>query len=110
MLNDLLRMMRRRRRPKRLTWPPRLDWLDRNPAQARRMAEAAARLAKTTGFDDAVEHALTVVSDPALVERLQAAFRGVDALYIADGHHRSAAASRIHAARATAHRDCVLLE
>ena len=52
--------------------------------------------------DDAVEHALTVVSDPALVERLQAAFRGVDALYIADGHHRSAAASRIHAARAGA--------
>ncbi len=45
--------------------------------------------------DDAVTHTLTVISDPALVEAIQTAFNGVDALYIADGHHRSAAASRV---------------
>ena len=35
------------------------------------------------------------------VEALRAAFAEVDRLYIADGHHRSAAASRIHAQRRT---------
>jgi uncharacterized protein (DUF1015 family) len=48
--------------------------------------------------DDGVEHALW----PAPVahnDALKAAFAGVDALYVADGHHRSAAASRIHEKR-----------
>jgi len=36
---------------------------------------------------------------PVTVEMLQAAFAAVDTLYIADGHHRSAAASRVCAAR-----------
>jgi uncharacterized protein (DUF1015 family) len=49
--------------------------------------------------EDAVRHQLQVVSNPADVAALQAAFAGVDALYIADGHHRSAAASRVAAAR-----------
>jgi uncharacterized protein (DUF1015 family) len=31
--------------------------------------------------------------------RIEALFRSVPALYVADGHHRSAAASRVHAAR-----------
>ena len=47
------------------------------------------------GTDDDVEHALTVISDPGLVARLERGFEGVEALYIADGHHRSAAASRV---------------
>lgn len=45
--------------------------------------------------DDDVEHALTVISDTELVTRLERGFEGVEALYIADGHHRSAAASRV---------------
>jgi len=48
--------------------------------------------------DDGVEHALW----PAPLDRvaeIQAAFAELDALYIADGHHRSAAASRVHAER-----------
>ena len=45
--------------------------------------------------DDEVTHTLTVISDPALVDSIQTAFAGVEALYIADGHHRSAAASRV---------------
>jgi uncharacterized protein (DUF1015 family) len=47
---------------------------------------------------DGVGHQLWVVPGAA-GERIQALFRGVPALYVADGHHRSAAASRVHAAR-----------
>ncbi|GAO03677.1 DUF1015 domain-containing protein [Anaeromyxobacter sp. PSR-1] len=47
---------------------------------------------------DGVAHQLWVVP-PALGARIEQLFRGVPALYVADGHHRSAAASRVHAAR-----------
>jgi uncharacterized protein (DUF1015 family) len=49
--------------------------------------------------DGGVRHELWVVDDEALIGRLTGAFDGLDALYVADGHHRSAAASRIAAAR-----------
>lgn len=48
--------------------------------------------------EDEVGHTLWVV-DPATGEKLEAAFAEVPALYVADGHHRSAAASRVHAKR-----------
>src|SRR5512138_3918921 len=47
---------------------------------------------------DGVQHRLWVVSW-AVASRIEAMFRGVPALYVADGHHRSAAASRVHTAR-----------
>ncbi|HZZ84795.1 MAG TPA: DUF1015 family protein [Anaeromyxobacteraceae bacterium] len=47
---------------------------------------------------DGVEHRLWVVS-PELGARLEALFGEVPALYVADGHHRSAAAARVHAQR-----------
>ncbi|HTP53081.1 MAG TPA: DUF1015 family protein [Anaeromyxobacteraceae bacterium] len=47
---------------------------------------------------DGVEHRLWVAS-PAAGHGIQDLFRGVPALYVADGHHRSAAASRVHALR-----------
>lgn len=53
----------------------------------------------TVTTDDAVVHRLTVVDVPHVVDAIQRAFAAVDALYIADGHHRSAAASRVCAAR-----------
>jgi uncharacterized protein (DUF1015 family) len=49
--------------------------------------------------DDGVRHALWVLRDPTAIEHLTAAFDAMPALYIADGHHRSAAASRVAAAR-----------
>jgi len=49
--------------------------------------------------DDGVVHGLRRISDPANIEAWQAAFGRLDALYIADGHHRSAAASRVSEAR-----------
>jgi len=48
---------------------------------------------------DGVRHELWVIDDPRRVERLTAAFDAMEALYVADGHHRSAAASRVAAAR-----------
>ena len=47
---------------------------------------------------DGVAHQLWVVP-PEAGARIEALFRAVPALYVADGHHRSAAASRVHARR-----------
>jgi uncharacterized protein (DUF1015 family) len=44
---------------------------------------------------EGVRHTLWVVLAPGYISRLQEAFRGVEALFIADGHHRAAAASRV---------------
>ena len=48
---------------------------------------------------DGIRHALWVVDEPSEVEALVAAFREVPVLYVADGHHRSAAATRVRALR-----------
>ena len=45
--------------------------------------------------DDGNRHVLWVVSEQALVDQIQAAFDQVECLYVADGHHRSAAAQRV---------------
>ena len=46
-----------------------------------------------------VRHTLWVVNDPQLIRQIQSQFEKVDYLYVADGHHRSAAAMRIKQAR-----------
>ncbi|HMA53905.1 MAG TPA: DUF1015 family protein [Acidobacteriota bacterium] len=48
---------------------------------------------------DGVRHIFFVVDDPGLVDRIQGAFAGLANLYVADGHHRSAAATRIKVKR-----------
>lgn len=45
--------------------------------------------------DDGVGHALWVINDDAKIAALTEAFNAMPALYIADGHHRSAAGSRV---------------
>ena len=52
--------------------------------------------------DNGVRHSLWVVRDAPTQARLTRAFDAMPAIYIADGHHRSAAASRIAAARRAA--------
>jgi uncharacterized protein (DUF1015 family) len=49
--------------------------------------------------DGGVRHTVWKIEDKAVVARITAAFDALPALYIADGHHRSAAASRVSAAR-----------
>jgi len=48
---------------------------------------------------DGVRHELWVVSDTDTVRALTDGFEALDALYVADGHHRSAAASRVASER-----------
>jgi uncharacterized protein (DUF1015 family) len=50
-------------------------------------------------------HELWVVSDADTVGKIAQIMNGMDALYIADGHHRSAAGSRVAAARRAANPD-----
>lgn len=47
----------------------------------------------TTG--DNVTHTIWVIDDQREIERLTRDFAGISPLYVADGHHRSAAASRV---------------
>ena len=49
--------------------------------------------------DDGVRHRLWIVNDAAAIRELTEAFDALPAIYIADGHHRSAAAARVAAAR-----------
>jgi uncharacterized protein (DUF1015 family) len=52
--------------------------------------------------EDGIRHSIWVIRDVAVLAQLTAAFDAMHAIYIADGHHRSAAASRVAAARKTA--------
>jgi len=65
---------------------------------------AVSRLAPAIDIraQDGVHHALWVVDDEAIIERLSAAYEQLGGLYVADGHHRSAAAARVAAARKAA--------
>lgn len=76
---------------------PRAPALDAALADAARGAPDA-----DAALDDGVRHSLWVVSDRARVARITALFDAVPALYIADGHHRSAAAARVAAQRRAA--------
>ncbi|MCW9047209.1 MAG: DUF1015 family protein [Gammaproteobacteria bacterium] len=45
--------------------------------------------------DDGIGHTLWVVEDQQIADKLSAGFDAMEAIYIADGHHRSASASRV---------------
>ncbi len=59
---------------------------------------ATAPDADATDFND-VRHSLWVIRDAELIKELMQRFDAMPALYIADGHHRAAAAARVAAAR-----------
>jgi len=62
-------------------------------------AVTAAPPAFSAPLGDGTTHSLWPVHEPARLEALCAGFNALPALYIADGHHRSAAAARVAAAR-----------
>jgi len=66
------------------------------------LAAASAGTPDSDAELDGVRHTLWVIRDAAIQTRITAAFNAMPALYIADGHHRSASASRIAAARRAA--------
>ncbi len=49
--------------------------------------------------DDGIRHTIWRIDDAAAIERIGTVIGAMKSLYIADGHHRSAAASRVAAAR-----------
>ena len=49
--------------------------------------------------DDGIRHEIWICSDQAHIDAITRCFDGMESLYIADGHQRSAAASRVAAAR-----------
>jgi uncharacterized protein (DUF1015 family) len=80
--------------PALLAYPatPRLDELLQGASAAAPAVDIVA--------DSGVRHAIWVIDDDQLIGRIVRAFDAMPALYIADGHHRCAAAARVAAARA----------
>jgi len=56
-------------------------------------------------LDDGVRHELWVIRDSAVIQTLTEAFDEMGVIYVADGHHRSAAASRVAGLRRAANAD-----
>ncbi|HEY8855858.1 MAG TPA: DUF1015 family protein [Rugosibacter sp.] len=79
--------------PVLLAYPASLqaDELIANAAQGTPEADVTA--------NDGIRHEIWVVRDATTIDALTRTFDAMEALYIADGHHRSAAASRVAAAR-----------
>jgi len=48
---------------------------------------------------DGIRHVFWVVADPETIGRIHELFDAIDCLYVADGHHRSASASRVQKMR-----------
>jgi uncharacterized protein (DUF1015 family) len=53
--------------------------------------------------DDDITHIFWVINDPEIIERLERLFDDVPALYIADGHHRSATSANVAMKRREEH-------
>jgi uncharacterized protein (DUF1015 family) len=81
------------------TGPVLLAYPDSRQADALLSQACAGAPVASVTADDGIVHTIWVVSDDTLIADITAAFEAMHALYIADGHHRSAAASRIAAAR-----------
>ena len=81
------------------TGPVLLAYPDSRQADALLSQACAGAPVASVKADDGIVHTIWVVSDETLIADITAAFEAMHALYIADGHHRSAAASRIAAAR-----------
>ena len=70
-------------------------------AEVDQILEAASKTTPAADLvaDTDVRHTIWVIDEATAVARIGACFEALPALYIADGHHRSAAASRVAASR-----------
>ncbi|WP_346354388.1 DUF1015 domain-containing protein [Azotosporobacter soli] len=64
-----------------------------NALMAQAMAQTPAHEFTT---EDGIVHTLYVVSEPERIRAIEEAFGRIETLYIADGHHRAAAAARVY--------------
>ena len=76
-------------------------YLSRSCAEAETIIDGVTNTAPEYDFvsDDGVGHTAWVISERALIDRLTVLFAAIPRLYVADGHHRSAAASRVRELR-----------
>jgi uncharacterized protein (DUF1015 family) len=81
------------------TGPVLLAHPDSDEAERLIAAAAAAMPIADLTADDGIRHTVWRIDDEAAIESIGAVFEAMPALYIADGHHRSAAAARIAASR-----------
>ena len=84
------------------TGPVMIAYADAPEVDAMLAAVAEGAPAVDVTWADGVRHQMWPVTDPASIARLTAAIDALPAIYIADGHHRSAAASRVAAGRGEA--------
>jgi uncharacterized protein (DUF1015 family) len=82
-------------------------YLYRNRPAINELVEELTRQTPLYDFtaDDSITHTVWAVTDPAVIQRLSEEFSSIDTLYVADGHHRSAAASRVRELRKAARAD-----
>jgi len=81
------------------TGPVMIGYPDAPAIDALLAKAAAGKPAVDVAADDGVRHQLWVIGDTAAIEAITKAFEALPAIYIADGHHRSAAAARVAAGR-----------
>jgi uncharacterized protein (DUF1015 family) len=76
-------------------------YLSRSSAEIEAIISGIAAASPEYDFttDDGVNHTLWIVADQGQIGRLTALFAAVPSLYVADGHHRSAAAGRVRELR-----------
>jgi len=76
-------------------------YLSRSCAEAEGIIEGVTKTTPEYDFisDDGVGHTAWVISDQTLIDRLTVLFAAIPKLYVADGHHRSAAAGRVRELR-----------
>jgi uncharacterized protein (DUF1015 family) len=90
------------------TGPVLLAWQAEPRLKAILAAATTAAPAADVTADDGIVHTVWRIDDPAAIAAIGAIVDAMPALYIADGHHRSAAASRVSAARPGGARDWFL--
>jgi uncharacterized protein (DUF1015 family) len=76
-------------------------YLSRSCGEVERIIEGVADGPPEYDFisNDGVAHTLWIIADQTLIERLIVLFDAIPRLYVADGHHRSAAAGRVRERR-----------
>ncbi|MDD2272061.1 MAG: DUF1015 family protein [Desulfuromonadaceae bacterium] len=76
-------------------------YLSRSCAEVEKIIEGVTNTVPEYDFisDDGVGHTVWILSDKTQIDRLIILFAAIPRLYVADGHHRSAAASRVRELR-----------
>jgi uncharacterized protein (DUF1015 family) len=79
-------------------------YLSRSCAEVEGILEGVTNGAPEYDFtsDDGVSHTLWIIAEQIVIKRLTELFAAIPRLYVADGHHRSAAAGRVRELRKTA--------